>query len=172
MLERASPSGHVVAFEPEPGAFRKLHGKLATFPNVTLQNLALGAAPGRAQFLIEHGPSPTHRVVGTPQLSKGHPAGSEIIEVRVESAKSYMECGGPWPNVVKIDVEGFEEQVLTGFGNMLGAPALRSILVEVHFQMLEERGERMAPARIERLLKSHGFKIRWIDASHLRADRN
>lgn len=78
---------------------------------------------------------------------------------------------GKTPNVVKIDVEGLEEEVLLGFDRTLLSPALRAVLIEIHFQELESRGQASAPIRIEKLLKSKGFRLHWIDSNHLLADR-
>ncbi len=73
--------------------------------------------------------------------------------------------------MIKVDVEGFEEEVLQGMGEMLTSPELRSVLVEVHFMKLELRGKATAPVRIEKLLRDKGFKTNWVDASHLFASR-
>jgi hypothetical protein len=78
---------------------------------------------------------------------------------------------GRVPNIVKIDVEGLEEDVLEGMERMLDEPALRGIFMEVHFHVLELRGERAAPIRIEKKLRARGFKTEWVGASHLRANR-
>jgi hypothetical protein len=43
--------------------------------------------------------------------------------------------------------------------------------MEVHFHVLELRGERAAPIRIEKKLRARGFKTEWVGASHLRANR-
>jgi hypothetical protein len=75
------------------------------------------------------------------------------------------------PNVVKIDVEGFEAEVLRGFGALLERPSLRAVCVEVHFALLDTRSERNAPAEIERRLYAAGFRCRWADHSHLVAVR-
>lgn len=75
------------------------------------------------------------------------------------------------PNAIKIDVEGFEVEVLQGLGPHLAAPTLRVIGVEVHFGILKERGMADAPQRIERLLARNGFRVQWPDSSHLLALR-
>jgi hypothetical protein len=49
---------------------------------------------------------------------------------------------------------------------------LRSIFIEVHFRILEQRGNRFAPMQIEKTLKAAGFDvIEWIDSSHIGAWR-
>ena len=73
--------------------------------------------------------------------------------------------------MLKIDVEGFEEDVIKGLGGALARPECRAVLIEVHFAILEERGERHAPARMQRFLRERGFHVEWTDASHLAARR-
>jgi len=64
--------------------------------------------------------------------------------------------------VIKVDVEGFEEEVLGGMGELLTSSTLRSVLIEGHFLKLEERGKMMAPSRVQKLLNGKGFRTRWI----------
>jgi hypothetical protein len=42
---------------------------------------------------------------------------------------------------------------------MLSSPALRSILVEIHFGKLEVRGQPQAPIRIEKLLRNMDSRL-------------
>ena len=70
------------------------------------------------------------------------------------------------PTALKIDVEGAEEEVITGLSRTLGDPACRRVVCEVHFGQLEARGQRDAPARIVRALNAFGFRRqRWLDPS-------
>jgi hypothetical protein len=87
------------------------------------------------------------------------------------SGDLYVQRGGPVPQVIKVDVEGFEEQVFLGMRETLQSRQVRTIFCEMHFGILEERGDRMAPVRIEKMLKDLGFRVSWIDASHLGAMR-
>ena len=68
------------------------------------------------------------------------------------------------PDVVKIDVEGFEEEVLHGLDRRLSS--VRVVVVEVHFQALESRGQANAPIRIAKFVGGKGFTTHWIDANH------
>jgi hypothetical protein len=76
------------------------------------------------------------------------------------------------PDVLKIDVEGFEEEVLRGLTGQLAHTRCRAVFCEVHFGILDARGERHAPSRIVELLRKQGFHTRWIDPSHLSAIRD
>ncbi|HVI77249.1 MAG TPA: FkbM family methyltransferase, partial [Candidatus Acidoferrum sp.] len=74
------------------------------------------------------------------------------------------------PTVVKVDVEGYEVEVIRGMHEVLNH--VRALFLEVHFQILEDRGMRLAPATLVRDLKRLGFsKITWPDASHIAAFR-
>jgi hypothetical protein len=61
---------------------------------------------------------------------------------------------------------------LAGLGSVLSRPRCRAVFCEVHFAILERRGHRHAPARIQRLLNTAGFKVRWVDASHIAAHKS
>jgi hypothetical protein len=75
------------------------------------------------------------------------------------------------PNVIKIDVEGHELSVLKGLQKTLGYAGLRSILIEVHFGILDRMGRTEDAQQIEALLAANRFEIAWIDPSHLHARR-
>jgi hypothetical protein len=72
---------------------------------------------------------------------------------------------------VKIDVEGFELEVVRGMQDLLRASSCRHVFVEVHFLKLQERGLANAAKELCRVLGSLGFAVSWIDASHLHARR-
>jgi hypothetical protein len=83
------------------------------------------------------------------------------------------DFGGRCPNVIKIDVEGFEEEVLTGMPRVLANQGLRAIFLEVHFALLEQRGKPTAPIRIQQKLRDCGFTIKWLRSrSHLQGTRD
>jgi hypothetical protein len=74
------------------------------------------------------------------------------------------------PAVVKIDVEGYEIEVIRGMRRVLGG--VRALFVEIHFQVLEERGMLQGPAALVKDLNRLGFsRIEWPDASHIAAFR-
>jgi hypothetical protein len=108
------------------------------------------------------GASPTNRL-----QQDGRPS-TRLTEVRIARADEIlMERRLPPPEVLKVDVEGYELEVLRGFGDLLHSSALRAVFVEVHFALLHERGLDAAPATICSLLESAGFKVRWPDISHI-----
>lgn len=166
-LERAGINGQVVAFEPTGDCFQVLTDKFSSHERVILKNMAMGAEDGTVSMALEQDTlAATHRVV----LER--PVGDEYLEVPIRSAASFVsEFPGFFPNVVKIDVEGHEGAVLDGFSKLLPDARLRCIGIEVHFGLLEGRGESHRPRQMEQAFSSHGFTCRWTDPSHLFATR-
>ena len=60
----------------------------------------------------------------------------------------------PRPNLIKIDVEGFEYFVLKGLQKTLADPACRSVCLEVHAHLLPED---ISPDMLMTYLKDLGF---------------
>jgi len=159
-IERAGSSGKVIAFEPEPACYEILRRGCA---QATLVNVALGerAERGFIEFHNEPG-NGSHCIVSQPNDSS-----NPVTIVRGD------DYDGPCPNVMKIDVEGFEEEVLMGMPRILANLRLREIFLEVHFAQLEQRGKATAPLRIEKMLREHKFRTKWFrDRSHLQAIRH
>jgi len=167
ILERGA--GHVVAFEPAPDAIqelrRRFEGATAASQRVTIVPVALSDTCATVHFSAD-GSSALNRIMDE-NTAPAHNGGNSV-EVSVLRADVALKTYGiPAPNVVKIDVEGFELEVLRGFGELLSQPQLRLILIEVHFALLKERGFESAPTEIVALLARHGFKTEWLDLSHV-----
>jgi FkbM family methyltransferase len=162
------PSGVVCAFEPMPACLAELRRACADDANVRTFGLALGARAAELPLWTSVDPlGATHSLV-----EHHHHESADPLTVKVVAGDQLIDGGdAPAPNVLKIDVEGFEEDVLQGLARALARPECRSVLIEVHFAILEERGERHAPARIQSLLRERGFHVAWTDASHLAATR-
>jgi len=163
--ERVGELGKVFAFEPSPVNFVRLTSACSAFGNVTLLPCGLGKADDKLRFQQ-----------GTDDLG----ATSRIVEIDSEGALVDIRSGmslinggeAPLPNAIKIDVEGFEYEVLEGLGEYIKKPEVRLIGVEVHFGILKERGISQMPQQIETLLKYNGFLVSWPDSSHIIAIRS
>jgi FkbM family methyltransferase len=160
---RVGPRGLVCAFEPAPACFEALRKRLQPFSQARVFNFALGSTDGTLPLGLARDPlAPTHSFFG----------GDRSLEVRVARADSLIERREVVPpNVIKIDVEGFEEEVLAGATELLRSPDVRAIFLEVHFGILDARGRKHAPASIVEKLRASGFSTRWVDRSHLIATR-
>jgi len=164
--EKAGGTGRVYAFEPVPTLYAELCRRTSEFPWVQNEQIALSDFDGSSRMLK----GKTDRL-GHLETYSGEADGAVSFDVRVMRADSYVESSKATPNLVKIDVEGFEEEVLAGMTRLLAAPELRAVFLEVHFAILESRGRSEAPIRIEKLLRSNGLIPRWVDSSHIVAKR-
>ncbi len=163
----AGERGTVVAFEPVPGCFQQLSQRVTGCANVRLVNAGLGRASGTVNFDVGDGSvHPNARIV------ENGGAGGKVMQLPIYSGDDAASKQGlPRPNIAKVDVEGFELDVLQGMGGVLRDGACRDIFVEVHFGLLAQRGMTTAPDEIVGLLRGAGFEVRWVDASHIHAHR-
>jgi FkbM family methyltransferase len=161
--ERVGKEGCVFAFEPSTTNRLRLENAVKPYRNVTVLPVALGEHDQMMPF--QQGSDElgaTSRILTTDQSS------GECIPVSVVRGDNLLASGRVgMPNVIKIDTEGFELDVLHGLGNILNTPALRALFIEVHFDLLRQRGLDNAPRSIERLLSNSGFDCRWADPSHV-----
>lgn len=162
----SSPGGKVFAFEPFPETVVQLQSAVVGWGNISILPKALGAKSGTVR--MAHGGDElgaTNKIVSA--------STSECFtEVEVITGDALVGSGDvSAPNIMKIDTEGFELEVLEGMACLLRKPELRAIFIEVHFGNLAERGMSDAPAKIEKILSANGYRLRWLDPSHLAAYR-
>jgi FkbM family methyltransferase len=160
------PQGRVVAFEPLAECCAQIAARVREQPWVTAQNKAMGDADTTGWLLTTQDSFSNHIETGTADhgSNDGNTDKQPVVIARGDTVADELQ---QTPNVVKIDVEGFEEEVLKGMPATLASPALHSVLMEIHFAVLEGRGQATAPLRIEKTLRSYGFSTEWVDASHL-----
>jgi FkbM family methyltransferase len=124
------PEGHVYALEPGRESFAKLERNLALnglADRVTALEAAAGAEEGRATL---YGPETGHDA--TSSLRHAGPA-SRGTDVAVRPLHAIVEPEHRSRlRLVKIDVEGYEDDVLRGLEPLLSDGALPAVVVEVH----------------------------------------
>ncbi len=167
LAERVRPNGVVIAIEPTPSCAAQIRQRLSESQttDVKVLELALADKAGEMRMALSADDlGATHRI-----LSSGEQSDQRIVTVRVATGDLLVaNQEAPLPQVIKLDVEGFEQECLVGMHETLKSKLLRAILIEVHFGLLEARGRRNAPLEIERTLRKAGFnRVEWIDASHL-----
>lgn len=161
-------SGKVISFEPSPACVALLEERIRDRDGGAsweIVPVALSAEDGEAWLSVESGDT-------APGNHLASPDEASTVVVRTARADSLVLAGREAPAVVKIDVEGFEGEVLDGMATVLGLLSLRAICVEVHFGILNKRGKPHEPTRIARLLQAHAFTVKWVDRSHLVARRS
>ncbi len=109
----AGSAGRVFAFEPLPDNFRQLerNARINGFEHVRAKNIALANSDGPGLFRISK--SPTWGKLATVPGEVADEIGQiEVPVVRLDSLVQGEKL--PWPNLIKIDVEGAEAEVLDG----------------------------------------------------------
>ncbi len=161
------PTGAVCAFEPSPINYARLATAVSEYPNIKL--FAMGLGDRRSTLKLRQG---ADSLGATSQIVEQVTGGESVISVEISTADQLIESGNAdIPNFIKIDVEGFELEVLKGMPRLLRDSKLRAIGMEVHFGLLAERGMSGAAKEIERLLQAGGFSCKWVDPSHVFAQR-
>jgi FkbM family methyltransferase len=138
----------VVALEPQPRVFQWLERRVGSFPGVVLRTEAVGPAPGEATLEISRR-TPTLSTLsgswrdGIGRRNPGFRAVSwdESLTVRVVTLDQLIDEYG-LPDFCKIDVEGFESEVLAGLTQPI--PALSFEFVSGALEIAEECVRRLA----------------------------
>jgi FkbM family methyltransferase len=138
----------VVAFEPQPLLAREVRAR-ASAKRLTVVEAALGAQPGRADLFLT-------RLTRTASLHADWDATSTgehgKINVPVTTLDAEIRKHGV-PVFCKMDIEGFEDQVLKG----LSSP-IRAVSIEFH---ADERGVAKMTRCVEMLTKLATYEYNW-----------
>jgi FkbM family methyltransferase len=112
-LFMAARVDQVIAFEPYPAVRDEMIRKLdeAGITNASVHPVALGAATATLPYAVPAGANQgTGSIKHVPDNASG-----TVLEVAVEAGDSYLRAHGLPPiGLLKIDVEGFESEVLAG----------------------------------------------------------
>ena len=166
-VDTVGPGGKVISFEPSNACVATLEGRRrdrGVDGSWQIVPVALADHDGDAWLSVASGDSaPNNHLASRSDVT--------TVPVQVARGDSLVARGYDPPQLVKIDVEGFEGEVLDGMDITLGLPSLRAVCLEMHFATLSERGKRYEPTRIIRILQDHAFAVRWTDKSHIIAQR-
>lgn len=151
----------VHCFEPDPGVFRMLEANSALNQhfNLVLNNVAVGAVEGAAELTVA-------TTSGWSTLAPEPPGGFPFLEkeatkkVSVVAIDEYCKRTGEIPEVLKIDVEGFETEVLKG--------AIHTLRSKRPYMLLEVNPSRLQAAHssvseLIGLCRSLGYSLYHID---------
>lgn len=160
MAKAVGPSGVVVALEPEPSFRERLlrHKIINQIENIRISHYAVGAQGGIAWCVKNAGPYHSSAVM------KHVDPGSEYssVEVAVIAIDDWLDSDRL--DLMKIDVDGWEEQVLLGARQTIETFSPRiaieiadkstaDLLVSYGYQLWWERGMRpMSPQEIHQTL--------------------
>lgn len=145
----AGPEGRVFAFEPSPHLFACLCENLerAGVQNVEPMNLALGSAPGKLSLETDGLNS------GDTHLSREEKAGTTPVDVaRLDSI-----LAGQRVDFFKLDVQGWEVEVLRGMTGLFAANPALKLFVEYWPAGLRRAGTE--PAELLAFFKEHAWEL-------------
>ena len=153
------PGARVMAFEPLPSAYARLATACADLPNVELRREALGAAPGRLMLSVPV-------VDGEPaeqwaSLAKDYGAFASVTtEAHPVEVITIDSLGRSDFTHMKVDAEGFEQEVLEG-----ARATLRRCRPVLSLE-LEERHRAGATRDVPALLAALGYETCfWLDGT-------
>lgn len=116
----------VVSFEPIPATFETLKSQIALNeiePNVTAYNMGVSNKPGKIQFTNNLG-AMNHVLL---ENDKSYDNGVEVDTTTLDNAIDIdRDC------IMKIDVEGFELNVLKGGHSLLSDTRILAIIIEIN----------------------------------------
>ncbi len=116
----------VISFEPVPTTFETLLDNIhlnRLEKTVDARNAAVGRSNGELEMIADQ--DTTNQV-----LTDAHPYTGASVRVPVVALDSALQ--GRTPRLIKIDVEGFETEVLAGAQATLQHPALAAVLMELN----------------------------------------
>jgi FkbM family methyltransferase len=148
---RLQPDARAFSFEPSPSAMidaRELAELNRCAPRITFRQTAVGRESGRAAGHLQPG-----GFVNIESATAGE-AGGEFEMTSIDDEVRALDLA---PDLIKVDVEGYEYEVLIGARELL-ARSKPPICLELHLDLLERRGIQARAVTAE--LQSHGYRFR------------
>ena len=151
LAHHVGAAGRVVAFEPNPEAravllrniaHNSLQGRVEVVPS------AVGSAPGTVDFYTSGADGMGRAGRPNPQLAR-----TDRIEVPVTTLEAFAAARGRMPDLVMMDIEGWEIAALEGARALAGRTRF---IVELHPDAWQWSGH--SRADLERLLDSAGLQ--------------
>jgi FkbM family methyltransferase len=154
--------GRIVSFEPAPEVFRLLARNTAGLLNVTAIQCGAGIADETALFAAQGECSSGSFIEEVTQINARYQPNTPIrrISVPIKRVDTLVREVGSVPDVIKIDVEGYELKVLQGAEGLLSSRG-PTLIVEIHPPQLGLSGG--SEDELFALLHRHGYKWDVID---------
>jgi len=147
-------SGKVYAFEPVVNNFNKLKSNLNLnlISNMELYNLAMGDDPGtRSIYLADKGNWCSLK------LSDHIRVDGKVItqDTDVSTLDNFVLEHGVFPDMIRMDVEGYEYEILHGFSDFISSDNPLKIFMEFHVDALGDNANELLD-----ILNENGFVFR------------
>ena len=161
-IRKLFPNAKITSFEPIPASYKSLTSFFETDPNFKAFNVALGDRTGTMEFFENDyvGSSSLLEMADLHKEAYPQTKNYSKINVDVDTLDNMIEPSDLDSMVlVKIDVQGYEENVLRGAEQLL--PHVDIIFTEVSFNPLY-KGQLLINGIID-LLKENGFAIAGVE---------
>lgn len=130
-LLQVAPQARVLAVEPEPATADRLRARFQGDRRLTVMQTALGASIGRGELHVTDNPVFASLRRPLDELGGQYPRGTAVAEiVEVDTTTLDDLVAGP-VDVLKIDVQGSEQEVLSGGSRVLRDTT--ALLIEMNF---------------------------------------
>ncbi|TCC92256.1 FkbM family methyltransferase [Pedobacter frigiditerrae] len=141
------PSAYIYAFEPVKSTFDLLVKQTSSISNIYPEQLALGANSEKIELAL----NPENTINSLKVKNLTHMLGKEVIEV-IRLDEFVKNNSLDTIDILKIDVEGFEFEVLEGCGNV----DINCILIEVGY---ERELTKVHFSDVENYMEKLGFQL-------------
>lgn len=161
LLDLISPE-KLIMIEPGPASFARLREQFGNQPNVELHNVAVGETNGVTTLRVTR--DSTGASVLPPRVEMRDLIGSNwAVEAEVECPMRTLDsllAGLPEISLLKIDVQGYEKEALSGAAQILGKT--KFLLIELNYMPQYVGGSWFAEIH-ELLTGKYGFVL--VDAT-------
>lgn len=139
----------VIAFEPDPAALDVLCARFPTSPRLTIEAKAVGAKPGRASFYQTRSASSGEigDTIASSLMRRDVHMSAPVSEVEIVDLVAYVKALPEPVRLLKLDIEGYEAEVLEAILEARLDRRIDLILVETHEHFSEELSRRLGAIR-------------------------
>ena len=146
-------SGKVYAIEPVPETIDLLKEniRLNDYKNIEVHQLAIGDRTGNASMYVGNWLNRSQiKEVGSIDSKRI----SHEISTRISTLDDFLQ-DKPYPDIIRMDVEGYEYNIINGMKRTLKKKSPLRLFLEFHFRFLKKE----KCMELLRCLKSAGFEI-------------
>lgn len=145
------PTGHIYAVEPSPSNVEMLQRNIKEngFTNMTVLQSAFGAEDGEQPFYVDKR-SNLSSFVKRDDLGE-----YECIPMKIQTIDTYI--ADKKIDMIRMDVEGYEKEILLGAKETLSTRPPKYFFIEVHSELLAKRGS--STNEVCSYLRKYGYDV-------------